>query len=63
MMLGMNNWIKQSQQNLDMVLPAFEDAAAAGYSLQEAATEIFSTYNLSDSDFTDSDLRKITYLF
>ena len=48
-------FILQSNENLEKVLPDFEDAIFRGENPNEVKDEIFAKYGITDEDFTNSD--------
>lgn len=51
--------ILQSHENLQKVLPDFQAAIDAGYDPNLVKDQIFAKYHITDSDFMDSDARKL----
>lgn len=64
---SMKTMIMQSQRNLERVIPDFEAAIAAGYNPNDVKDSIFKKYNLTDNDFTGSDvnilIRKVEEIY
>ena len=48
-------FISQSNENLNKVLPDFEDAIFRGKNPNDVKDEIFAKYGITDEDFTNSD--------
>lgn len=60
-------FILQSNENLEKVLPDFEDAIFRGKNPNDVKDEIFAKYHITDEDFTNSDaqllIQKVEAMF
>jgi hypothetical protein len=51
--------ITESRTNLEMVMPDFEKAIAAGYNPNDVKDMIFKSHQIDESDFTDVDKKEL----
>ena len=56
---GFETMIMQSSANADMVIADFEEAIAKGYDPNRVIDQILTNRGLKESDFTDSDIKRI----